>query len=214
MQFRCNAIVFDLDGVLVDSGERVERTWRDWAARHSLDAETVIAVAHGRRTLETVRMVAPHLGAEAEVSALEANEAMSAEGVYEVEGARELLEKLPAGTWAIVTSGVRSVAEFRIRHTGLPAPGVMVCADEIVRGKPDPEGYLNAAARLGRAAGECVVIEDAPPGIDAAHAAGMRVIAVASTYPRDRLASADAVVESVSNLHVTQDGTEIRISVP
>ena len=214
MQFRCKAILFDLDGVLVDSAERVERTWREWAARHSLDPVTVIAAAHGRRTLETVHMVAPHLSADAEVDALEANEAMSAEGVYEVEGARELLKELPLSRWAIVTSGVRSVAAFRIEHTGLPAPSVMICADEIVRGKPDPEGYLNAAARLGRSAGECIVIEDAPPGIEAAHAAGMRAIAVASTYPRERLASADAVVESVSDLHIAQDGDELRIDVP
>src|SRR5256885_1265952 len=151
------------NGIVVDSAERVERPWRGWAARHSLDAEGVIAAAHGRRTLETVRMVAPQLTAEAEVDALEATEAMSAEGVYEVEGASELLEKLPAGSWAIVTSGVRTVAEFRIRHTGLPAPAVMICADEIARGKPDPEGYLNAAARLGRSASECIVIEDGPP---------------------------------------------------
>ena len=126
MRFRCKAILFDLDGVLVDSAERVERTWREWAARHSLDPETVIAAAHGRRTLETVHMVAPHLSAEAEVDALEVNEAMSAEGVYEVEGARQLLEKLPAGSWGIVTSGVRSVAEFLGREL------------EIVRGAPVP----------------------------------------------------------------------------
>ena len=211
MQFRCKAILFDLDGVLVDSAKRVEETWRVWAIRHSLDPETVIAAAHGRRTLETVRLVAPQLSAEAEVDALERNEAMSAAGIYEVRGARELLQKLPAGSWAIVTSGVRSVAAFRIKHTGLPEPGVMICADEIVRGKPDPEGYLSAAKRLRRAAHECIVIEDAPPGIEAAHAAGMQVIAVASTYPAERLQAADAVVQNMGELRFSHVDGEIQI---
>src|SRR6476661_8554768 len=101
----CKAILFDLDGVLVNSAECVERTWREWSARHQLDADEVIGVAHGRRTVETVRAVAPHLDALAEVEELEAKEALTTEGVYEIEGARELIASLPRDTWAIVTSG-------------------------------------------------------------------------------------------------------------
>src|SRR4051812_38518470 len=213
MRFWCKAILFDLDGVLVNSAELVERTWRNWASRHSLDPETVIAAAHGRRTLETVQMVAPMLSADAEVASLEANEAMSSEGIYEIEGAREILADLPTDTWAIVTSGIRSVAQFRLVHMLLPTPSVMICADEITRGKPDPEGYLKAAAGLGRAPNECIVIEDAPPGIDAAHAAGMQVIAIASTYDRARLTSADAVVEHLKDLSVSAEGDKIRIDI-
>ena len=150
---RCRAVLFDLDGVLVDSTECVERTWREWATRHDLDPERVISLAHGRRAIETVRLVAPELSADAELTALANSEATTSEGVYEIAGARELLARLPAGSWAIVTSGIRAVAEFRLRYTGLPVPPVMVCADEITRGKPDPEGYLLAAARLGRSTG-------------------------------------------------------------
>ena len=197
---RCKAILFDLDGVLVNSAELVERTWRAWAARHQLDAEKVIGVAHGRRTIETVRIVAPHLSVDAEVAALESSEIITSEGVYEIPGARELLEILPPETWAVVTSGIRAVAEFRIRLTGLPMPSVMICAEDLSRGKPDPEGYLTAAMRLGQTPRDCVVIEDAPAGIEAAHNAGMRVIAIAATYPADQLSAADLVVELLTDL--------------
>jgi sugar-phosphatase len=211
--FRCKAILFDLDGVLVDSAECVERTWRDWATHHSLDPQRVIALAHGRRTIETVQLVAPELSAEAELASLAASEATTSEGVYEIAGAREFLELLPAGTWGVVTSGIRAVAEFRLRHARLPTPAVMICADEIARGKPDPEGYLNAAARLGRSPTDCIVIEDAPAGIEAAHAAGMRALAIASTYRPESLTEADAVVEHLADLSVVYDGDQIQIDI-
>lgn len=197
---RCKAILFDLDGVLVNSAELVERTWRVWAVRHQLDFEKVMAVAHGRRTVETVRILAPHLVVDAEVAALESNEAVTSDGIYEVPGAREMLEMLPPDRWAIVTSGIRAIAEFRIRHTLLPMPSVMICAEDLSRGKPDPEGYLTAALRLGHASKDCIVIEDAPAGIEAAHNAGMRVIAIAATYPADQLSGADLVVERLTDL--------------
>ena len=194
-------ILFDLDGVLVDSTECVERSWRTWATRRGLDPGRVMQVAHGRRTIETVALVAPHLSLAEEVAALEGVEAHTTDGVYEIPGARELLERLPSDAWAVVTSGVRAVATLRIRHTGLPMPRVLVCADEIHRGKPDPEGYLNAAARLGRAPADCVVIEDTPPGLEAARAAGMRSIGIAGTYPASALI-ADLVVPSLTSLPV------------
>lgn len=199
---RCQAILFDLDGVLVNSAECVERTWRKWAARHDLDPEKVLAFAHGRRTIETVQLVAPELSAEAELAELEASEAMTTEGVYPVDGARDLLESLPSERWAIVTSGVRAVAEFRLRYTGLPIPPVMICADEISRGKPDPEGYLKAAAKLGQSPAACVVIEDAPPGIEAAHNARMRAVGIAGTYSVGELAAADAVALTLADIRI------------
>jgi mannitol-1-/sugar-/sorbitol-6-phosphatase len=212
--FRCRAILFDLDGVLVDSAECVEKTWREWARRHHLDPDRVIALAHGRRAIETVRLIAPELSADAELAELAASEATTAEGVYEITGARELLERLPPSGWGVVTSGIRSVAEFRLRYTRLPLPTVMVCADEITRGKPDPEGYLTAAARLGRAAADCVVIEDTPAGIESAHAAGMRVVAITTTYLLERLTGADAVVERLTDLTVVNMGVEMQIDIP
>ncbi len=207
-------MLFDLDGVLVDSAECIEATWRKWATRHHLDPERVIAAAHGRRAVETVRLVAPELSIENELAEMAESEATTSEGVHEVAGARELLEMLPLGAWAVVTSGIRAVAEFRLRHTRLPSPAVMVCADEILLGKPDPEGYLVAAALLRHAATDCIVIEDTPAGIESAQAAGMRVVAIASTYPPERLTGADAVVAQLADLIVMNEGDEIRIDIP
>lgn len=203
---RCAAILFDLDGVLVDSAVCVEKSWRDWSARHGLDPEQVLAVAHGRRTMETIPAVAPHLDAAAEVAALAAIESTTTEGVHEVSGARALVESLPLNAWAIVTSGVRSVATLRIHHTGLPMPRVLVCADEIERGKPDPQGYVVAAERLGVQPAMCVVVEDTPPGLEAARAAGMRSIAISGTYPRDALSIADHVVGRLDTLRIRSAG--------
>jgi len=211
--FSCDALLFDLDGVLVDSAEVVERTWRRWAARHGLNSDHVIRTAHGRRTIETVRLLAPHAAAEDEVAALAASESTETDGVYEVPGARELVAALPAGTWAIVTSGIPPVAELRIPHTGLPMPSVLVTADQVRHGKPHPEGYLTAAARLGVDPAQCIVIEDTPPGIEAAHAGGMRAIGIASTYPAEALCEAEAVVPALSWLGVEAPSTAAGLQV-
>lgn len=136
--------------------------------------------------------------------ALTASEASTIEGVFEIRGARELLLSLPQGTWAIVTSGSRSVATLRIRHTGLLLPDVLICADEVLRGKPDPEGYLSAAKRLGVSPSACVVIEDAPAGVEAARAAGMRAIAVSGTCAPEALSIADYTIPNVSALRVSR----------
>lgn len=202
VKFDCHALLFDLDGVLVDSAECVERTWYGWAEANGLDPEVVIDCAHGRRTVETIRAVAPHLAAEDEVARLAASESNETDGVYEIAGARELLLALPAQRWAVVTSGIRAVAELRLRHAGLPVPPVLICADEINAGKPDPEGFLTAAERLGVKPERCLVVEDAPPGIEAARAAGMRAIGITGTYNRDALSSANVVIPNVIWLHV------------
>lgn len=203
----CDAILFDLDGVLVDSRECVERTWRHWAAERGLDPELVLREAHGRRTYETIARVAPHLDATVEGARIAASETGETRGLYEIAGARELLGSLPPRSWAIVTSGIRAVAETRIHHMRLPSPPVLIPADEITHGKPHPEGYLTAAQRLAIDPARCIVIEDAPPGIEAARAAGMRAIGVLGTYPPDALVGADVVVSSVAALRVTpRDG--------
>ncbi|MCC7054602.1 MAG: HAD-IA family hydrolase [Gemmatimonadaceae bacterium] len=198
------AVLFDLDGVLVDSTECVERTWRTWAAAHGLDGDLVVRHAHGRRTAETIALVAPQLAASAEVAALAQSEAAEARGVYPVAGAAALLTQLPRDRWAIVTSGVRAVAEFRIGIGGLPIPRVLVTADDVSRGKPDPEGYLRAAALLGVDPSQCVVVEDAPAGLAAARAAGMHGIGVLGTVDARELGDAGFVVRSVATLVVAE----------
>jgi mannitol-1-/sugar-/sorbitol-6-phosphatase len=210
-EISCQAIVFDLDGVLVDSTVIVERHWRMWAAQHGLDSEFILARAHGRRTIDTLRTVASHLNLdlEQEAALLEKREVEDTEGLITVPGAVELLLALPGHSWAIVTSGSRMLATTRLRAVGLPIPQTLVTAEEVYLGKPHPEGYLKASALLGLEPQNCLVIEDAPAGIQAAHAAGSRVIGVTTTFPVADLDEADFVVPSLASLHLafTENGT-------
>jgi sugar-phosphatase len=199
------ALLFDLDGVLADSTGAIERRWREWAVRHELDAEALLRLVHGRRALEIIREVAPRLDAEAELAALAAAEAEDTDGVVALPGAAAILGALPARQWAVVTSGVRPVALARLRACALPVPSVLVTADQVARGKPDPEGYLTAARQLGILPGDCIVVEDAPPGIAAARAGGMRCIALTTTHAPAAVAGADLVVPTLADLELRVD---------
>ncbi len=128
-------------------------------------------------------------------------------------GAAELLASLPLDRWCVVTSGTRRLATARLRVGNLPVPKIFVTADDVTNGKPDPEPYLKGAAKLGKNPDECLVIEDAPAGISAAHGAGMKVIALLSTYPKSALSGADAIVTSLDRLRVTlnHDGFVVNI---
>lgn len=202
VDFVCKAVLFDMDGVLVDSTIAIQHHWQVWADRHGLDVRKVMAVAHGRRTLETIGMIAPHLDAVYETDQIEAAEAADPEGVVVIEGARQLLQALPYQRWAIATSGTRGVAENRIRLTGLPMPQVLVTANDVRCGKPHPEPYLLAASQLAVEPRHCIVVEDAPAGIQAARSAGMRVIAVASTHARAELGQATLITGQLKDLQV------------
>ncbi len=206
--FHCSAILFDLDGVLVDSTGSVDRQWRIWARERGIDEEKVMAIAHGVRAVEVVRAVAPHLDAESEVGKLERREAADREGVAVMPGAIDLIRAIPAGRWGVVTSGRRRLATGRLELAHIPLPKVMVAADDVSNGKPHPEPYLKGAELLGVSPAECLVIEDAPAGIRAAHAGGMKVIALTSTYPASALSEADAVVRRLDQIQVSLDGTQ------
>lgn len=202
--FNCSAILFDLDGVLVDSTRSVDRQWRKWAQENNLEPDAVVRAAHGRRTIETVRQVAPHLNAEAEMRTIERLEVEDTDGVVVMPGAADLLRSIPDGRWCVVTSGTRLLATGRLRVANLPTPGIMVSADDVTKGKPDPEPYLKGAKLLGTKPEECLVIEDAPAGVRAAHAGKMKVIAITSTFPKAELKEADALVRSLDQIKVTQ----------
>jgi sugar-phosphatase len=202
IELECDAVLFDLDGVLVDSTACVERHWRRWTAEHGLDADETMRFAHGRPTVDTIRLVAPHLAAEVEAARLNAAEAFDTEGVVTIHGAVELVRALPAAAWAIATSGTRDTALTRLRHTGLPVPAVLITADDITRGKPDPQPYLLAAAGLKVPRERCVVIEDAPAGIAAGRAAGMRVVAVATTHAPLELEDADVRASRLTDIAI------------
>lgn len=199
---RCRALLFDLDGVLVDSRACVERVWRAWAVDRNIDVGEMIRVGQGRRTSETLRAIAPHLDVAAEVARLDALEEQATDGLLAAPGAATLLGQLRADQWAIVTSCSRSVATLRLTIAGLPIPPVFVTGDQVDRGKPDPQGYLQAADLLRVQPAESLVLEDAPVGIAAARAAGMMVIGLATTHAVDAIAHADIVVSGFGALQI------------
>ena len=204
--FSCSAILFDLDGVLVDSTRAVDKEWRAWARRKGVDGDAIMAIAHGVRTVEVIRRVAPHLDAEAEARKIEKHEAHDKENVCVMPDAVALVHSIPEGHWGVVTSGSRLLASARLRFCGLPVPKVLVTADDVANGKPHPEPYLKGAERLGFDPAECLVIEDAPAGIQSARAGGMKVIGIASTYAADALGEADAVIGKLGQIQVSSNG--------
>lgn len=210
--FYCSAILFDLDGVLVDSTRSVDRQWRVWARARGVDEEKVMAIAHGVRALEVIRRVAPQFNAEAEVRELEALEAEDRQDVSAMPGAAALLKSIPDGRWCVVTSGTRHLASTRLPLVGLPLPRVLITADDVANGKPHPEPYLKGAELLGFPPVDCLVIEDAPAGIQAAHAGGMKVIGLASTFKAEALGEADAVIERLGQVRVmSTDGQGLAV---
>ena len=182
------AVLFDLDGTLVDSQACVEKTWRTWCGRHGLDAELVLQLSPGRQQHDTIALAAPHLDPRAEAGWLRQAEESCRDGIVPIPGARRLLAALSGGQWAVVTSGWRRLAEIRLSTAGLMPPRVLVTADEVRASKPSPDGYLLAAERLGVQPADCLVIEDTPVGIAAGRAAGMRTIAITTTFAADQLA--------------------------
>ena len=205
------AILFDMDGVLVDSRAAIDRVRRRWAARHGLDEDAVLCQPHGQKTRDLVAAMAPHLDVAEEVAWLDADEERDLEGIEPIRGAACLLGELTAGEWAVVTSSGHELAIRRLTAARLPLPVTMISGDMVTRGKPAPEGYLRAAQRLGRQPDACVVVEDAPAGIEAGRAAGMRVIGVATTYPRQQLIGCVGVVTDLCGIDVRKDASRITL---
>ena len=205
--FTCSAILFDLDGVLLDSTRVVAEQYTRWARENGLDPNYVMEAAHGVRTVEVIRRVAPHLDAVAETKKIEDREAV-ADGIVQIPGALALLNSIPRGRWGVVTSGTRSLAVNRMKKFGIPVPDIMVTADDVSHGKPDPEPYRRGAELLKTDPAKCVVFEDAPAGIRSARAAGMKVISLPSTYPVSELGEADAIVSGLGDITITLNGAD------
>lgn len=206
---RCTAVLFDCDGVLVDSDPVVVRSWTRWAQRLGLDPDVVLATVHGRRAADTVAEFVEPAGREAALALIDALELEDADDVTVIPGAAALLASIPAGRWATVTSGSPVLARARLVAAGLPVPDVLVTSADVTQGKPHPEGYLAAAALLGVPAEECLVLEDSPAGIRAARAAQVRhVVRVGDRELGDL--RADAEVADLRGLRWTGDGVEVR----
>lgn len=178
------ALLFDMDGTLIDSRVVVEKIWKRWCDEHGVDWHYVLPRLHGVRMLDSVKMFAkPGMDIQAEYDRLYREELEDVDGIVPIPGAVELLASLPAHTWTIVTSADTPLAEARLRAAGIEPPPRMVAGEMVRNGKPDPEGYLLGAQRMNAAAAECIVFEDAKAGIEAGLAAGARVLAIAGDHP-------------------------------
>jgi sugar-phosphatase len=199
-------MLFDLDGVLIDSTPAVERVWRKWAIDHGFDPDEVVARSHGRPSISTIREYLPLANAEAENRIVERSEMDDVEDLVLLPGALQLLRSLPNDRWTIATSCTRPLAEVRLRAVGLPVPPRMVTSSDVQHGKPAPEPYLKAAALLGFPATDCVVVEDVPAGIESGKTAGAKVIALRTTVAEAELlaAGADYVVDNCSQISVVE----------
>ena len=191
-QIRCEALLFDMDGVLINSTPAVARVWRQWAIERGFDPEEVVARAHGRPSLTTVKEYLPNADHEAENREVERREIEDLEGVIPLPGALELLSSLPEDRWTIVTSCTRALAEVRIRAAGLPLPRTLVTANDIRNGKPHPDPYLKGASKLRFPASQCIVAEDVPAGVRSGKAAGAKVMAFTTTVQAGDLREAGA----------------------
>lgn len=207
-EIACRGLLFDLDGVLIDSTPAVARVWSRWAIAHGFDPEDTVRRAHGRPSITTIRELLPNADAQAENAVVERGEIEDTEGVVPLPGAREFLNSLPDGSWAIVTSCTRTLAQTRLKAARLKVPQRLLTSDDVKIGKPDPEPYIKGAALLGQKPGDCVVFEDAPAGIRAGKSAGTSVIAFTTTSDEPELeqAGADFIVQGFPNVSFSSNG--------
>ena len=214
-QISCAALLFDLDGVLIDSTPAVARVWRHWALEHGFDPEEVVARAHGRPSLTTIREYLPHADHQAENREVERREIEDLEGIVPLPGALHLLASLPPDRWTIVTSCTRPLAEVRIRAAGLPLPRKMITSNDIQHGKPNPEPYLRGASVLGFPAQQCIVVEDVPAGVRAGKSAGAGVIAFTTTVetPTLKAAGADWILKNCAGIRFLDGGNGLGLSL-
>jgi sugar-phosphatase len=209
------ALLFDLDGVLINSIPAVERVWSRWAEERGFDVQEVLHRAHGRPSIETLRYLLPEADHEAENRLVEQAEIADVADIVPLPGVTELLAALPRDRWAIVTSCTRPLAEVRIRAAGLPTPGLFITANDITRGKPDPEPYRKGAMGLGFAPEECIVVEDALAGIASGRNAGARVIAFTTTSSIADLVAAkpDWILRDCSAIRLDAMDRELKLAL-
>ncbi|MFI0349734.1 HAD-IA family hydrolase [Actinomadura sp. 9N407] len=207
----CPAVLFDVDGTLVDSTPLVERAARQWAAEYDIDPDEFLAGAHGRRTSDRIADFLPPERVRAATDHLDALEAADTDGITALPGARELLSAMNGLPWAMVTSMDPTQLKARTAAAGIPLPEVVVTAFDVNVGKPDPSGYLLAARRLNADPRACVVIEDAPAGVAAGRAAGATVVAVTTSHDASELTEADLIVPDLTPMTAIPEGLHLII---
>jgi sugar-phosphatase len=204
-------ILFDMDGVLVSSLGSVERTWETWARARGIDPALAVKTAHGRRAIETVRLLRPDLNDMEELHWLEQMEIADNVGLEMLAGVERILENLPEKYWTVVTSATDRLARSRMEHGGIRVPARIVSADMVAQGKPHPEPYLKGAELLGLPPVECLVIEDSASGAQAGHAAGCTVLATLYSHSLASLQDADWIVHSLDDVHVQVAGDALEV---
>lgn len=209
LTLRAEALLLDMDGTLVHSTTEVETVWRLWCQGHRLDPEPVLAMCHGVRSREVIRALAPQLDLAREVALLDELEIQHAGVAEPIAGARTLLGALSPARWALVTSASQRVARHRLASAGLPLPRLLIGAEDVVRGKPDPEPYLLAARRLGLAPADCLVFEDAPAGIRSALQAGCQVVQIGGDKRLDD--GVRARLEDWRQIRLTEDEAGLQL---
>ncbi|MBL0798731.1 HAD family hydrolase [Pseudomonas sp. B7] len=199
------AFLFDMDGTVLNSIAAAERIWSAWAVRHGVNVETFLPTIHGVRAIDTIaRLNLPGVDAEAQAAFITKAEIEDVEGIVEIPGAAAFLKSLPADRWAMVTSAPRDLALRRMGAAGIPEPAVMITAEDVTAGKPDPAGYRLAARRLGLEPADCLIFEDATVGIQAAEAAGAPLMIITTTHQHP-LETAHATIASYRDIALSID---------
>jgi sugar-phosphatase len=211
MKLQVRGILFDMDGVLVSSLGSVERSWQKWGEMRGVDGGLAIKTAHGRRAIETVRMLRPDLNDVDELGLIEKIEIEDKDDIEVLKGVQRILASLPEKYWTIVTSATERLARARLGYAGIQVPMHIITADMVAQGKPDPEPYLKGAALLGLKPEDCLVIEDSTSGAKAGKAAGCKVLATLFSHTVENLSAADWIIESLEDVkvHTLEDGVEI-----
>ncbi|MFT4113585.1 HAD-IA family hydrolase [Silvibacterium sp.] len=211
MKTKVRGILFDMDGILVSSLGSVERSWAKWGEMRGVDAATAIKTAHGQRAIDTIRLLRPDLDAQAELDVIEEIEIEDKDDIQVLPGVKALLTLLPKDRWTIATSATKKLAKARLGYAGLTPPEEFISADMVTHGKPNPEPYLRGAALLSFKPEECLVIEDAPAGAKAGHAAGCKVLTTLFSHSVEQLEFANWIVTDLTavNFTVESDGISL-----
>lgn len=214
LSIHCQAVLFDMDGILVSSIGSVERTWTKWSLMRGLDPQRTLQLAHGRRALEVLAALRPDLDSEAELKIVEETEMTDNEGMRVLPGVLELLRALPRNRWTVVTSATDRLTRARLAAGGIPVPECLVTADHVTRGKPHPEPFLAGAALLGFAPQQCVVFEDSASGAQAGRDAGCTVISTTFSHSAESLNAAHYLVEDLTGVTVqsSPEGLTLRLT--